>query len=904
MAAIKAFRYVNYLIIVMTLLIFTIIACSTQASKSAGRDYSISRGDTTWYNIPGDSIGILAREGVSEEQLKKALTAEGYTIARNFQQKIFVIVPGKEIKSDEIFELARNLKIKLKEIITQAGYLAYPEQAEVPVLITDEIVIDFKKEDAKQVTEFLTSNEMELLMQNPFIKTQYLVRLKNNSKGNALKVSRQLLGNDGLKYIHPNFIALKDYRIIPDDPLFNEQWHHRNTGTAGGTPDADIDTDLAWDFTFGNPAVVIAVIDNGFDMTHPDITPNFSINTAEIDGNGLDDDGNSFIDDRIGWDFDGCGGGLPCGDNMPEPASHGAATIGTAAARGRNAIGVAGSCPECGLVPIESGDSAFEDALAFGYAQSRAVKVISCSWGYTIGFTFTMAVETAINNAVAAGITVVFAMPNRDRPYCYRVEPDIAALPNVIGVSRSTNTDRYDESGYGDCMDLLAPSAYCETVSAGRGTLWATTTDRQGTAGFNNADAGGAACMCPTAEVADLNYTKCFNGTSFSAPLTAGVAGLVLSADNSLTPRQVQNLLQDCADKIEPSQGQYSLTTGYSAPAGAPKHGYGRVNAFEAVRIAAPVVSGGKAGVDIFLRDNSLDWGNTEQASNVLFEPVRGFIPHWESVDIKVDAPPFETTAPSTSVAFDAFTDERPMGGMTNRVYVRVHNRGYRPAASVTVKLHWVYAGLTFPPLPSDFWTSFPANASDVSVWHPLGIQPVSGLGYSGCSVAGSSTDASQVVAFDFPAPLHDETLPNHYCLMALIDSPDDRLITGTVSSTFNMDRVTPFTNNATHRNITIMNMAERRSFSEGFFMTNPYKTPITVRISVINSGKIKYRFEKPEVEQSVTLQPNESRLIRLDFDAKELQSDKEVSVQQIRLADGKPGEVMGGIAFRFINKK
>src|SRR5262249_50119795 len=149
-------------------------------------------------------------------------------------------------------------------------------------------------------------------------------------------------------------------------------------------------------------------------------------------------------------------------------------------------------------------------------------------------------------------------------------------------------------------------------------------------------------------------------------------------------------------DKVQDSEGAYSDTSGYSNPAsGDPKHAYGRVNAFEAVRIAADVSAGGGLGrgaVDVFLRGNRLDWGNTEQPSNTLFEPTRGFIPHWHSVDIKVDASPYQP-APTTGAEFDAFTDEDPVESSTNKVYVRVHNRGPVAANSVLVRAQWAFAG-------------------------------------------------------------------------------------------------------------------------------------------------------------------------------------------------------------------
>src|SRR3546814_1357090 len=133
-------------------------------------------------------------------------------------------------------------------------------------------------------------------------------------------------------------------------------------------------------------------------------------------------------------------------------------------------------------------------------------------------------------------------------------------------------------------------------------------------------------------------YTTLFR--SYAAPLTAGVSGLMETLDGSLMPLEHQRILQDTADKIEPTVAAYDPDTGFSSPTAAPTpqgqgslggvgstHGYGRVNAFEAVRLVAPAAAGGHGGVDAFLRDNRLDWGNTERPSSLRMDNPRGFIP-------------------------------------------------------------------------------------------------------------------------------------------------------------------------------------------------------------------------------------------------------------------------------------
>ena len=90
---------------------------------------------------------------------------------------------------------------------------------------------------------------------------------------------------------------------IPNDPRFGELWGLVNDGSNSGTADADIDAELAWAKTTGSKDVVVAIIDTGVDYTHPDLAANIWRNVDEIPNNGIDDDGNGFVDDVRGYDF-------------------------------------------------------------------------------------------------------------------------------------------------------------------------------------------------------------------------------------------------------------------------------------------------------------------------------------------------------------------------------------------------------------------------------------------------------------------------------------------------------------------------------------------------------------------------------------------------------------------------
>jgi hypothetical protein len=290
------------------------------------------------------------------------------------------------------------------------------------------------------------------------------------------------------------------------------------------------------------------------------------------------------------------------------------------------------------------------------------------------------------------------------------------------------------------------------------------------------------------------------------------------SLDNTLTPLRQKQILQDTADKIEPGVAAYDSNTGFSSPTVAPTpqrpgspggvgstHGFGRVNAYEATRLAAPTAAGGRGDVDVFLRDNRLDWGNTEQPSNVLMDNPRGVIPYDESVSIKIDAPDYEGAPPATPQEFAAFPDEDPRAEVTNKIYVLVRNRGKNDATNVVVKLLGAFAGTNLPDLPSGFWAVFPADPTITAPWTVIDTKTIPSVGYSGASIATQAGDGAQIVTFDFEAPTLDPSAAafRDYCLFAVIDSIGDPA-SDESRGNLHPDEITPKDNNITLRKVSL----------------------------------------------------------------------------------------------------
>ena len=151
----------------------------------------------------------------------------------------------------------------------------------------------------------------------------------------------------------------------PDDPRFGEMWGLHNTGQTGGTEDADVDAPEAWDLTRGGRSahgddIVIAIVDSGFDLNHPDLP--YWKNEHEIPGNGIDDDGNGYVDDYDGWNAYNSSGTITS-------SHHGTHVAGTAAAEGNNGLGVVGVNWGAKVMPIQGSSSSEATVIeAYGYA--------------------------------------------------------------------------------------------------------------------------------------------------------------------------------------------------------------------------------------------------------------------------------------------------------------------------------------------------------------------------------------------------------------------------------------------------------------------------------------------------------------------------------------------------------
>ncbi len=222
---------------------------------------------------------------------------------------------------------------------------------------------------------------------------------------------RALSGEPLVRFAEPDSIV-STCATLPNDPSFSQVWGLHNTGQSGGTVDADIDAPEAWDLGTGSTGVVVGVIDTGVDYTHPDLAANIWSNSVEI-VNGIDDDGNGYVDDVRGWDFY-----ANDADPMDENG-HGTHVSGTIGAVGNNALGVVGVNWRCSILPLRflssGGSGSTSDAIealyyALGLRQRGVnVRLTNNSWG---GSGNEQSLEDAISANGNAGLLFVAAAGN------------------------------------------------------------------------------------------------------------------------------------------------------------------------------------------------------------------------------------------------------------------------------------------------------------------------------------------------------------------------------------------------------------------------------------------------------------------------------------------------------------
>jgi PKD repeat protein len=405
------------------------------------------------------------------------------------------------------------------------------------------------------------------------VERWYMVEFRRGT--NVMNAVARYAADPNVDTAQADYVAFPD--AIPTDPMYPDSWGHNNTGQLPGfdwdgtmdhtgppvgTPGFDANAQAAWDAAqgFGSASVIIAIIDTGADLDHPDLNLVAGYDFGDNDGNPEDDSADG---------------------------GHGTCCSGIAAAKANNGVGACGIAPGCKVMPLKVVDSAgtmYFSAIqnALYYAADQGAQIVSMSFGAYI--LSDPATDTAILYAYNAGCVLLATTGNDNRTIRIRY-PAINA--NVIGVGAAS-----------PCGDRKRSSRLTSELNAGvypdpngytcDGERW-----WGSNYGPNFRDAAGAVdvigpTILPTADIVGAggyregDYEPFFNGTSCAAPYAAGVCALIKSANPTWTNVQIRHQLLNTAIDIVNVE---------SGPGWDRYSGYGMVNAAAAVGAPVPLAA-------------------------------------------------------------------------------------------------------------------------------------------------------------------------------------------------------------------------------------------------------------------------------------------------------------------------
>lgn len=375
------------------------------------------------------------------------------------------------------------------------------------------------------------------------------VLIRYESALDPSEVSLALQPFDIIQYAEPNFMgsgAGKGARMTtPNDEHFDRQWGLVNDGTfdlSPATADADIDMDAAWEIEQGSSNIIVASLDSGVKMDHPEFAGRIWQNQDEVD-NTADSDSNGYADDVVGWDF---------ANNDSDPGDdhgHGSNVTSIIGANANNDVGYAGVDWNCQLMILKILDSNnlgfytwWADAIY--YAVDNGAHVLNMSVG---GSSYSQLLEDAVNYAHDNDVTIVACMMNENNSVPYYP----SAFDATIAVGSTNANDERSApffwsassgSCFGSHIDVCAPGNY----------------------------------VYGTNHISNTDYEWYWGGTSQATPHVAGLCALLLAQDGNLGPEDLRTILHNTAeDEVGDPAEDLAGWDQY--------HGHGRVNALDAL---------------------------------------------------------------------------------------------------------------------------------------------------------------------------------------------------------------------------------------------------------------------------------------------------------------------------------
>ncbi len=552
--------------------------------------------------IPDSSLGMIIQRGGEELILEKI--SDRFTVRKNSN------VPLKQLAQNflgnwrnaiptsglELFTVApSSLEMAMSQArsSTTVAFASHVYQikgnAGNRVYLGDQITIEFASwVDSARINAVTAKFGLILYKAIDGLPNTFAFKVGKQATQNPIKIANRLQGLPEVVVSEPNIIIHQEAYYKPRDPQYYQQWYLNHNGGNQLAYGSHIWVEKAWDITRGVRSVTVAVVDDSFDLNHPDFMGSGKI-VAPLD-----------LKDK---------------DFLPLPSSkqisHGTACAGIAIAE-ENGTGISGIAPGCAFMPIRTSGFLDDESIEaiFDWAIEKGASVISCSWGASaVYFPLSLRQRAAITRAATKGrngkgCVILFAAGNANRPINGTVYErgwvknivtgktrwlnGFAVHPDVITVSASTSLNKKAAySNWGTNISVCAPSNNAQpgmwfeqtgfvysqpaisTSLPGKGMF---TTDQLGSAGYSKG-----------------NFTPYFGGTSSATPVVAGVAALILSVNPDLTVGQVKRILEESADKIVDldTDAQLGLRYGSYDDNGHSKwFGYGKVNALSAVKAA------------------------------------------------------------------------------------------------------------------------------------------------------------------------------------------------------------------------------------------------------------------------------------------------------------------------------
>ncbi len=441
-----------------------------------------------------------------------------------------------------------HIIVKLKRNNLSASGIEYESSVEKILKISGQINVSVN--DVKSL--FPNGKKINQNLYNKYNMSNYFTVFINDDR-DIPEICSLYEKNYEVEFAEPDFIgeaagkkSFENLSLKPNDEFFDRQWGLSNDGTVSttsgrhGKSGADMNVLNGWDIEKGSDEVIVAILDSGVKLDHPDLRGRIWVNKNET-RNGRDDDGNGYADDINGWNF------AYSNSNVMDDGGHGTNIAGTIGAIANNSIGYAGIDQHCKLMICKDLDEENKGeyswwSSALYYAASNGARVINMSEG---GYDYSKTLVTAVDYACDSGCLIVASMMNQNNSDSYYP----ASLPNVMAVG-ATDTDDWR----------------CRQFTWGGGSNW----------GKN------ISVVAPGNRIYGLdfkdnnNYDVYWSGTSQATAYVTGIASLLISQDPSRTNKVLREIICSTAkDQVgDPRE---------DVPGWDEYYGWGRVDLYDAL---------------------------------------------------------------------------------------------------------------------------------------------------------------------------------------------------------------------------------------------------------------------------------------------------------------------------------